>query len=84
MTRRKDERGPRIEIGELLLGLPDVDPADVPSLVDDVLRSVQARLRGGHRGGEVALAKLTIDVPHGGGRAALVGAIVDRLTEAMR
>lgn len=78
------DRGPRIEIGELLLGLPDMDAADVPTLVDDILRRVQERLRGQRRGGAIAIANLTIDVPAGGGREALVGAIVDRLVEAMR
>lgn len=78
------DRAPRIEIGDLLLGLPDMDPADVSSLVDDVLRRLQTRLRGEYRSGEIALAKIMIDVPAGAGREALIGAIVDRLAEAMR
>ena len=78
------DRGPRIEIGELLLGLPDMDAADVPTLVDDVLRRVQDRLRGRSRGGQIAVAKVTIDVPAGGDRETLVEAIANRLVEVMR
>ena len=78
------DRGPRVEIGELLLGLPDMDTADVPALVDDVLRRVQDRLRGRQRGGHVALATLTIDLPASAGREDLIEAVADRLVEAMR
>jgi hypothetical protein len=78
------DRAPRIEIGELLLGLPGIDKADVPALVDDVLRRTQDRLRGGMRGGQIAVAKVTIDMPAGGDRESLVEAIANRLVEVMR
>lgn len=77
------DREPRIEIGDLVLGLPDVDQADVPALVDDVLRRLQDRLRD-HRGGELAIARVTVDLAPGADHEALIGAVVDRLVEALR
>ncbi|NVB76941.1 MAG: hypothetical protein HOV81_00970 [Kofleriaceae bacterium] len=74
----------RIEITELVLSLPDVTREDAPSLVDEVLRRVQDRLRGCTRRGNVHLAELTVRVPPGGGRDALIGAIADALEGALR
>jgi hypothetical protein len=73
-----------IAIEELVLRVPGVDEADVPALVDDILRRAQDRLSGTMRTGHVQLAELKVSVPAGGGRDALVAAIADALVEAMR
>lgn len=73
-----------IEIEELVLRVPGVDEADVPMLVEDVMRRAQDRLSGTARTGTVQLAELRVSIPTGAGRDALVTAISDALVEALR
>ena len=74
----------RIDIAQLVLRVPWVAPEDVPALVDDVLRRVQDRLRGSKRCGDVHLAELSVRVPAGSGRDALIGALADAIEGALR
>ena len=73
-----------IAIRELVLRLPGVEPADVPTLVDDVLERVQDRLRGTGRSGEVQLAELHVTLRASTSRDAVIEAVADALVEALR
>jgi hypothetical protein len=73
-----------IEIEELVLRIPGIDEADVPMLVDDILRRAQDRLSGTTRTGHVQLAELEVSVSPDADRDALITAISDALVEAMR
>ena len=73
-----------IEVEELVLRIPGIDEADVPMLVDDVLRRAQDRLSGTTRTGQIQIAELKVSVPAGATRDALVAALSEALVEAMR
>lgn len=73
-----------IEIEELVLRVPGVDEADVPMLVEDILRRAQDQLSGTARTGTVELAELRVSVPGNADRDTLVTAISDALVEALR
>ena len=73
-----------VAIEELVLRLPGVAAAEAPALADEIMRAVQARLRGTGRIGRLARVNLRVRVPAGLPRAALVARIVDELFEVVR
>jgi hypothetical protein len=73
-----------IEIEEMLLRVPGVDRADVPAIVDEVLRRVSQRLRGTHRVGRVHQASVTVPVAAGASRGELIEALAARIEEVLR
>ena len=73
-----------VAIEELVLRLPGVAAAEAPALADEIMRAVQARLRGTGRIGRLARVDLRVRVPAALLRAALVARIVDELFEVVR
>ena len=70
---------PRIEIEQMVVRVPGISADDAPALADDVLRRLTERLRGRRCIGELAAARVVVDVAANAGREALVAALVDAL-----